>query len=512
MVDLPQHASELAVLRNLGNPSFPFSKLFEYHWFTPYWFGYALALFFARFLGIVTALKVVVSLALACFPISAYALIRQMKGDTFWAWLCLPGMYGFAYQWGLLNFLVAIPVGLLFLTLVAWYAHAPGNSAPWWLAISVLALFFCHALICALFGLIAAAYLTLESSDLKTAARRVSPLLAPLPLMLYYLRNTSATPTAVNMSTGWDLGWFNAQNDPYYALLASIGGRGSWDWGRMSGFFPRLLGLRPSPSCVLLGTILLALPLLSGSKLNRTLPLCVPLLTLVGALLFMPNVLLGNTYTYQRLTVFFLPFFGLLWAPQEQSTSRSKLAFGATVAIGFIYVAIFAAQARAFAMEQSGFGRLLADMAPKERVLSLIVYPESAVGIAPLFLHFPAWYTAEKEGFTDPSFASFGIEPIRFRRGAVPPARTTGFEWFPGTFDWNTHRGNDYRYFVVRFQVDASRVLFRKAPCPINLVDHDGEWWLYEKSPACGSAEPSTSELKNGENGAGQVAEARHVN
>lgn len=134
-----------------------------------------------------------------------------------------------------------------------------------------------------------------------------------------------------------------------------------------------------------------------------------------------------------------------------------------------------------------GFSQLLAEMAPKERVLSLVVYPESGVGIAPLFLHFPAWYTAEKGGFTDPSFASLGIEPICFRKDSVPPARTTGFEWFPGSFTWGSHEGSLYRYFVVKFPADAGPHFFRAATCSVRLIDHSGEWWLYEADSKCGS-------------------------
>jgi hypothetical protein len=485
MVDLPQHASEIALLRNLGDSSFRFSGLFEHYWFTPYWLGYLLAYILTPLTGIRIALKLVVCLALASFPIATAFLIREMKGDVWWAWLSIPGMYGFAYQWGLLNFLVAVPVGLLFLALVARHARTPSRANSWLLAASAVALFFCHALICAIFGLIAVLYIFCESNPLRTAIPKVVPLLSPLPFVALYLIKVLETMAgAPAMPSGWDLGWFKA-TEFYYSRLSPFRDGVNGGWGRINGFFPRLLGIRPSFSCILAGLILFALPLLSGAKLSRRLGLWMPIIVLTAALLFLPNQMLGNAYTYQRLTLLALPFFALIWIPQENSGTRWRLSRIVTVALAFTWIFVFAMQMRAFDAEQAGFRRILDEMAPKERVLSLILNRESGVGIAPPFLHFPTWYAAEKGGLVDPSFAFLGIEPVRFREGSAPPATPSGFEWFPGRFEWNRYRGYDYRYFVVRFHSDAAKVIFRTSTCTINLVDHIGEWWLYEKDSQC---------------------------
>ena len=485
MADLPQHASEIVLLRSLGDSSFKFSALFQYYWFTPYWFGYALAYIFTPLTGIRIALKLVVSLALASFPVATSFLIREMHGDVWWAWLSIPAMYGFAFQWGLLNFLVAVPIGLLFLALVARHARTPSRSTSWLLAASAVILFFCHALICAMFGLIAAIYILCESKSLRTAIPKLVPLLSPLPFVALYLVKVFGTVSgAPAMPAGWDLGWFKT-NEPYYSLLSPFGDGVNGRWGRINGFFPRLLGIRPSFSCVLTGLILFALPPLSGAKLSRRLGVWIPLIVLVAVLLFLPNQMLGNAFTYQRLTLLALSFFALIWTPQENSRARWRVSRIATVVLTVSSILIFAVQMTAFDAEQAGFRRILDEMAPQERVLSLILDRESRVGIAPPFLHFPSWYTAEKGGLVDPSFAFLGIEPVRFRTGSAPPATPSGFEWFPGQFEWNRYRGYDYRYFVVRFRSDAGRALFRTSTCSIKLVDHVGEWWLYEKDSQC---------------------------
>jgi hypothetical protein len=494
MTDLPQHAAQIALLRNLQDPSFKYSGLFGHQWFTPYWLGYMLAYVLTPLTGIRIALKLVVSLALASFPIATAFLIREMRGDPWWAWLSISAMYGFAYQWGLLNFLAAVPLGLLFLALVARHERTADRMTPWLLAASGLVLFFCHALICALFGLIAAIYIFCESSNLRVAIRKVAPLLSPLPIIAYYLTKALLTmPGLARIPPVWDLGWF-ATEDRYYAVVAPFKDGPNGGWGRINGFFPRLLGVRPSLSCILEGLILFAIPLLAGAKLSRRIGVWIPLIVLAAALLFMPHELLGNFYTYQRFTLLALPFFALIWIPQEAPSARRHLSQVVTVILAISWISVLAMQMRVFDAEQAGFRRILDEMAPNERALSMTLDRESGVGIAPSFLHFPAWYAAQKEGISDPSFALLNVEPVRFRDGSAPPARVGGFEWLPIQFEWTQDRGYDYRYFVVRFPTDAGAVLFRTATCTIKLVDHVGEWWLYEKDSQCKAPVAATTD------------------
>src|SRR5690348_6995364 len=112
MTDLPQHAAQVAMLREMSQPAFPYRHLFEINWFTPYLVGYLLVYAFTGILGIVVACKLVVSLAIAGIPIATAVLILETGGDSRWALLSVPAMYGFDFQWGFLNFLVAVPLGL----------------------------------------------------------------------------------------------------------------------------------------------------------------------------------------------------------------------------------------------------------------------------------------------------------------------------------------------------------------------------------------------------------------
>src|SRR5207253_10390704 len=97
MSDLPQHAAQIALLRDLHNPEFPYSSMFHLNWFTPYLFGYLLIYTLTPLVGIVGGCKLAVSLFVVGLPISTGLLISSVDIDPFWAILSIPCVYGFAY-------------------------------------------------------------------------------------------------------------------------------------------------------------------------------------------------------------------------------------------------------------------------------------------------------------------------------------------------------------------------------------------------------------------------------
>ena len=230
MVDLPQHAQQVALFRELHDPGFRFAHMFEVDWFTPYLIGYALLYALTPLFGILTACKLVVTAALAAIPPATGLLIDEIGGDAFWAVLVTPGLLGCVYYWGFLNFLVAAPLGILFLWM--WMRRmrdpTPGSAAA--IAVLVNLLFFCHALACAFCMIIAAGWLLLRTRRLRDVLRIGFPLITVLPLAAQWVFNSSSHPYASPTVVGWDLGWFTPADSA------------SMD-GRLLGFFPRLFGL-----------------------------------------------------------------------------------------------------------------------------------------------------------------------------------------------------------------------------------------------------------------------------
>ena len=486
LVDLPQHMAQIALLRDLHDPGFRFAQLFEVNWFTPYLIGYMAVYVLVPLLGLVTAGKVVLSAALAGLPVCTALLLEETGADSFWAVLTIPCMYGFSYQWGFLNFLVAVPIGLAFLVVIMRNLRAPLPQGQILAAILAALLFFSHVLMFALSVLAAAAYVLLESRDVRRTARAMLPVACVLPAaVLWYVRIQRDVRTHISLL--WDLDWFRPEG------AVSLG-------GRLNGFLPRMLGVEASAICLLMGAVLFILPLLAGARPAKRAAVWSPLLIVVCVLLFCPTGAMGTEFLYQRFTVLALPFYLCVLA-----VPRATPPLGRVVAILFVgfWVILHGIRTLRCNADAQGFAKVLEAMEPNQRALSLIFnpwpgeQPPSASGgliaffapvtdlvRAPVFVHYPEWYSAMKMGVVDVSFALVYSELVIYRSDRMP-AVELGFELEPERFSWSRVDGGLYRYFIFRAPADPGASLFRNAPCQVVLVAHSNEWWLYEKDPQC---------------------------
>lgn len=480
MVDLPQHASQISLLLNLGKPDFPFANEFQLNLFTPYLQGYALIAVFTPWLGIVAASKLAVWLALAGFAVASRFLLRQAGADPYWSWLTFPVLYGFTYQWGFLNFLIAAPLGIAFLGLI-WRNNDPVNLKSSLLVVVMLyALFFCHALVMGLFSMLALFLWAYASTGWRDFCKRAWPMLALLPLVAAWLVFASKNPqTAAGY---WDLSWINA-NDLYYSYASTWINPEHPGWGRVTGFFPRLLGERQSLFVTFFGALLFVLPFLAGCRLSKSIVRWVPLFSIALLLLLFPSTFFGVSYNYQRFTFMTIPLFLLIVdAPENQAKWRHGLRWLAPlIAIGWI--AYMSVQALQFNNDAAGFDSVIAQMEPGKRVRSQIFMRDATYTIAPSFLHFPSWYSAMKNGVVDMSFAEFYQLPVVYKPEYIPGQ--LGSEWGPADFHWQADGGYKYDYFIVRSPKDFGESIFKDASCPIYQVTHSGHWWLYRRDPAC---------------------------
>lgn len=484
MVDLPQHAAQIALFLNLQDANFPFVHLFDIHLFTPYLFGYSLIAGATPLLGIVTASKLVISLALAAFPLSNRYFLSAAGADPYLAWLVFPVLYGFSYQWGFINFIVAAPIGMLFLGLV-WRQQRQANLYSALLMTCMLyLLFFSHALILALFGGIAAIYWWCATQRIKKFMRLAWPLLTPLPLLVTWVTVNHGHPMS-KLPIEWDLSWFRTI-DWYYVSMAAWINPEQAGWGRVNGFIPRLLGVRPDIILTLFGLLLFLLPFLAGYRVTTSRTRLIPFGVLVTILLLAPSLFFGVAFVFQRFTFLALPFFlFMLEAPRGTKRPYQQWISGLAPIIAFSWVALMAGQALQFNKDAEGFEAILAQMAPGKRALSMMFERDDSFSIAPTFVHFAAWYSALKRGVTDPSFAVTQIQPITYRSDQRPSVGIQGFEWFPQKFDWKYHAGRQYDYFVARAPIDHGASLFREATCRIELVAQEGHWWLYQRDSIC---------------------------
>jgi len=324
MTDLPQHAAQVTLLRQMHDPHFAFANQFEVNWFTPYLVGYFPIYLLSPWLGIVLACKLVICLGLAAFPLSTALVMTETGTDRYWSLLSIPAMYGFSYYWGFLNFIVAAPIGMCFFWIVMRSVRHESRWNAVSLALLLNLLFFCHALICAFFLVISVGYIFCEVKPARSALTKSLPLLSVIPTALMWMAKTSSHPVA-HRQMRWDLGWLNT-TDPYYKFLAEWSNSAHPGWGRLSGFVPRLLGVEPHVGYWFVAAAFFFIPLLAGARLSRKVSVWVPFVTVMAVMLFAPAIAYGTDFVFQRFTLFTLPFFliGLSQAPSVTNFVKER--------------------------------------------------------------------------------------------------------------------------------------------------------------------------------------------
>ncbi|MGH9410831.1 MAG: hypothetical protein ACRD1V_15415 [Vicinamibacterales bacterium] len=477
MADLPQHAFQVMLLREMAQPGFPYRHLFEVNWFTPYLVGYLLVFGLSFVVGIVAACKIVVSLTIAGIPISAAALIAEADGEPRWALLAVPAMYGFDYQWGFLNFLVAVPLGLLFLALVVRVSKRPARRGLILVGLALNGLFFCHAMIAIACGAAAGLILLAQGSDWRTRVRLLLPIVSVIPLMAIWGLLTSEHPDA-QQPIFWDLGWLRTTED-YYSWEASWAVDG-FGWGRLAGILPRALGAQPSIALYIFGGALLLIPAFSGARLRRDIRCWAPVLVCAAILFLAPSSTFGAYYVAERFAVFVLPLYALLWTAPAPRRARWQAPWIWCALLLAAWISVVVSHTVAYQREAAGFTTVLSRLQPRERVMSFPFDRDSPDGIAPLFLHFSAWYGALDGGIVDPSLAVHHVELVRYRPDAEIGLRFWGFEFKPENFDWDYFGAAKFRYFLAREATSPAPHMFEDVPCVPRLVAHAGDWWAYE--------------------------------
>jgi hypothetical protein len=198
----------------------------------------------------------------------------------------------------------------------------------------------------------------------------------------------------------------------------------------------------------------------------------------LAAFLAMPSYAFQTAFLYQRLGVFLVPLWLLLW--DRPIGSRGRLAW---LAMPLAVVWIFGNVARfaSFARETEHFDAVLATMEPGKRVASLVFDRTTPLFSTPVYLHFPSWYQATKRGIVDFNFADF-YTVLQYKQ-ANQPRITEQLGWYPVLFNWESHGGAAYDYFVIKadVNVDVGPMLFKEHIEAVELIAHSGWWWVYRK-------------------------------
>ena len=462
MGDLPQHAAQITMLHDLFTGTSRWSDMVRVNYLTPYLLGLSIATALSFAMPVIAALKVVLAAGYFAFVAAGVALRKEFEADERLDWLIIPGYFGLSFQYGFFTFLVATPVGLLFLRLARRFARAPTRASALRLVAAGVVLFFAHGLVF-IFCVVAAFGMTAVEMKRSTVVRALVP---------YVVLGLVAVASFVNTHL----------NEP---VLAHGDAPIDWEWDKPGGWhriaaFADYVVASTLHDFVFLPIValMMAAPWILGDRPTRDRAAWMPFAVVVVLWVFMPGQIPGwTTYLYQRFAIFLLPAYALLFRASPAPRSRAVAVEAGLALLCWVFFGSLTVRERRFVREAGDFETVLDAAEPGQRALNIVLDPYSPAIRHPWAYHaYALWYQVDRGGFVDFNFAALLPEVARFRPGRAPPL-TTDVE----TFDWRGLHASIYRYFFVRHSTPLPRGLFDNDQCRVELVREAGEWSLFER-------------------------------
>jgi hypothetical protein len=459
MADLPQHVASIMVLDEVHFGHYLYAEFFDFNWFRPYWLGYSLIWAISYLTGLVWASKIVVAAAVVGFVLSLAYLRREVNAPPMVDWLFLAVPFGFAYEWGFLNFVVAAPLGPLFLV----YYHRFLDDRCSWLTVLgwMFLLFFGHLLILAFFCVAASCMALKGELNLPRLIKRVLPLTISIPLGLGWML-LNIEPRNVATPVEWSIGLH-----------------------RFARVFPDLFSLDYNASQIVVAMALIALPFILGVRPKWSLARLAPAVFYVLFMLFGPSLIFDNLGTYQRFQIFGLMFFTLMLEDADVVVPEflpriETLVVALPSIIGLALLARVTLKTWGYEQESAGFHELIAQASSGKRVLGLVDWRYSEFARTPVYMHYPVWYQVEKKGLVDFNFAQW-TSLNSFYKPEYQSKITSRLAWRPHEFNWEQHDGDAYHYFFLNGTPDFAAYVFRGDSEKVRLVHEGRNWYLFER-------------------------------
>jgi len=486
MTDLPFHAAEASIIRHYFDPSWHFREQFTSQLFAvPYLTSYLVAVVAMFFVDAVVAIKIASAAMLALLPLGLGVLSRGMGKSP------LLGVAGLALvwcgltTWGFINYMGALGLFAAATGLALLQLRRPRRRRSVVLALTLVALFFTHPFrfpfaICAVIASVVLLY---------PGTRRWRPVLWPtlVPLAVFLLWWLTR-PSAIAMT----------MNDPlglYPERLAEMPG---YLFDTIFGDQERRLGGRLIRGMAMAAGVLglmWVLPRRERPFTRRELALgfgsygvavgCTAAFVL--AFLVLPMSIGNWWYVYPReaTAAAYLALALLPGLPTGRFGGLVGLGFVAWVGHLVVPIAELHVEAQqAFDEVTEDFTAILDHVPMAPKLLYLVVDHHQAPTRRAPWIHLPAYVQALKGGWLSFHFANFGATPMRYRSsrepGAdVPPRVPDRWEWTPEVFDVSKH-GAYFEWFLIRKEVSPWRLV--EADPSIELVAHEGTWWLYRRT------------------------------
>lgn len=477
MVDFPQHAAQVTLLRELASGTSPWANILQVNLVTPYLIGYGLAFLLSFVMPVTAALKLLLSLAYAGFVLMSVKVRQRVGGDVRLDWIFIPTFFGLCYAWGLLTFMMAAPVGIWFILQAENYSTKQNLRTGIVLISSGLLLLVCHGMTFVLGWGVGLLLIFLRVPKRLDSAKFLAPyVILLLAGYIFYVVGKELDASLIKASEPIVYG-SNALKRIVEASYYPFAFRDVL--GSHKPYVPVILSI-------------LSAPFLFGLVINwKNVSAWIPFFSVCLLFFTLPDLADNTGLLYPRFSLFLLPTF--VWLFQKKSIAtgseelsysrkainRSRLASVLLVSSCIFILGSMSLKAWRFGQETKEFDDQVLKLMPGQRTISLSFDKGStAADSAYAYIHYPAWYQAEKKGLTDFNFAWYTPQIVRYRPKSTPPV-TIGFEWKPQSFNWTAHQGWNYRYFFVRGKHDPIKI-FSGAGCAPKVVINDGAWRIYE--------------------------------
>ena len=487
LVDMPQHAGQIAAVRDILLGQFKWSGIVETNWFTPYLVVPLVSAVLAMALPIPVVLSLALSLAYALYVGVALALRRQLNANPQFDFLILIGFFGFSYQWGFFIYLVAVPFGLLFMLMALGYARQPSRKAGLKLLCMGVFLFLLHGLVFLFAGLVGGMLLLRQHcprsiKEMPSRALLAWPYMVLAVLTVIYGLSLPEQPPKL-MPTIWDLG-IERFVSLFYGLAQDI---------NPEMHLRNLVVVAGWPAYVRLAAVaILLIAVIGHIRFRKALESENGIFISVFLIVYFayPSRFTAISFLFERHHIYLLPFLTFLTFIPATSLQHSMQQRGRLTAVLFLscaaYMGANIVSTLAFRDDDRFFSEATAPLEPGQRMMALIFDNSSYVGGARYVpFQYAVWYQSEKGGWVDFNFASNYQQVVRYPFG-VNPTKDFYDGWEPSYFDWKLAEGRNFRYFITRLlpeqkEADITQLLANDE-CPIKLVSSAGAWRVYEQT------------------------------
>ena len=389
MVDLPQHLAQADMWVKMGDPAWRWRDLFVLNYVTPYLLGYLIVRAVAIVSSLDVGFRVLLSGIVVAFPLATRFLLERSRAPTELSLLAIPLCFGFCWSYGFVNYLLAVPMALIGIALVA--REGPMTVRRGLVtALFVTILFFTHVLAWGYVGLAGGCIASWRyRREPRALVAALLPLAASLPVAFAWAHFGRQNPLH-ETDTIWMV-------NPLIRLLylpgAWVGQVYALDVAR-----------------TLVGLALAMLPLALGYRVRRDSPMLAAAGVALLLYLFVPMRMFGTFFLFDRFSVFVLPmFYAALEAPLATRVRPWPVLMVGSWLLYQGYEMV------AFDRDARELDPILAAMPPGQRVAGVVEAAHSTHAAGPALWHLGAHYQLEKDGIYEPSFAVFFEEIVQFR-------------------------------------------------------------------------------------------------